>query len=201
MVAAGAVAAASGIFLVVNGLCAATEDQVERVRGEYLRLSHQVEEGRAKTKFVREEKPVYDRLKFTDSKETIDRKTAINGFDELRKAYALDVAPFKVEISPIVEEKDATMARPQAIGVSSKITIELSVYSDESLMRVLQQMRQDFGGTIRIVRLAFSLQKTTTRAPQVSDLPGPEVGASLDAYWYGLKVKSSSKPPSAGGAN
>jgi hypothetical protein len=179
-----AIVVGAGVILTaVSSFSGLLQKQTSTLESEYNQLANKIQEGQFKTRFVREAKPVYEKLNLSEGKETIDRKLAINKFDALRKEYALDIAPLKVEISPIKPLSEPEFIRQHAVGIASNISLEMSTFSDEILMRVLKQMRAEIGGEIRITKFSFRRGESGAATPTNM----PEVKSTVNAIWYGIK--------------
>ncbi len=192
------------VFAAISSLSGSLEDQATKLQGEYNQLMQKTEEGRTKTKIVREARPIYEKLHLTNGKESIDPNIASAQLEVLRKSYAFEIPQASDEnsrarIDPVRESIETSLKRPQAVVVSADITIpQMFLYTDESMERLLKQMRSAFGGVIQMTRFTMTLKRAELGDKVKKEEPA--VAVSIDAKWFGLKLleKNSSTPPSGG---
>ncbi len=181
---------AVALNLVVGQIASRLEAQATKIQADYISVKQRIDAGNATMKFVRETQPVYDQLNLTPGQPSIDALIAKSKFLVLQEAHAIDLSKDRSknpEISTIVETTQETLKKNEAVAVTAKISLqELYVYSDETLIRFLKQMRADFGGVLEIKRCVFS---TDDGAFAVALKQGKQpVVASVEAQWHGIKL-------------
>lgn len=177
--------------------------EAEQVKNEINQKSIEIQTLQTKIAQFGNALPLWNNFKNKSGTQSfrLSRDEATSVFMELRDQYAFK--DIRVTVSPIRPSSDPNMIRPTIQVMESDININMRAYSDEQVVKFMQDVRQRLQGIVKVKSLKMTRNQSETPAFQggvegqrdeLFALNEPQLDVVINILWYGIETIETNPP-------
>lgn len=194
--------AAAGFFLFVSLFLGSLAEEVatesQRIKNEVMQKSSEIQSLQVKLAQFGNALLIWNGFKNKNGiyNMKLSRDDATNIFMELRDQYAFE--DIHVTVSPIRVSLDRALVRSKMQVMESDITIKMRAYSDEQIIKFIEDVKERLPGIIKVKSLRMTRNAPTAKNAKaghekedIASLKGtmnvPQMDVNIDLMWFGVE--------------